>query len=84
MQVSLGFMGLGKCVDETLITSLFIITVPSHQSCLCGIGFNAHEISHGTPLRLALCSKYNWYCYLIFVVSPPTLHLALFTTSMYV
>jgi hypothetical protein len=25
--------------------------VPSHQICLCGIEFNAHETSHDTPLR---------------------------------
>jgi hypothetical protein len=43
--------------DETsmkLLSSLFINRVPSHQICLCGIEFNAHEISHDTSLRLAL------------------------------
>jgi hypothetical protein len=41
-------------LHETLIISLFINRVPSHQICLCGIEFNAHEISHDTPLRVAL------------------------------
>jgi hypothetical protein len=55
MQISLSFMGLLSVPcefhdDETLITTLFIIIASSHQICLCGTGFNIHEMSHDTQL----------------------------------
>jgi hypothetical protein len=61
MQVSLDFMGLGKCAmwvswwwnsHETLIISLFINRAQRHQICLCSIKFNAHEIYGDTPKSL--------------------------------
>jgi hypothetical protein len=44
----------GDKTPMKLLSSLFINRVPIQQIYLCGIEFNAHEISHDTALRLAL------------------------------